>query len=130
MKIKYFKNGALDENTGVTLSVQEFDEQGNLTFGLMDINGKPNPGFLAEEISKEEYDKISEDLKNPNVPKGIAGLISPVFVEKEFKKHKEARDFVEKAKDADKLPQVKRKALVDKLTALGIDITDLKQALK
>lgn len=118
---KYYTNGALDDPTGLTLSVQEFDDDGNLTFGLVNGDGKPEPGYLAKEISKEEFDKIALDIKDPSIPNGMAGLISEEFATKQAEKHAEARKARSKQVDVSEVEF--------KLAELGIDRAQLKALL-
>lgn len=64
--IKYYTNSSVTDEafTGLTLAVAEFDDEGNFLSGLVS-DGKPNFGYQAKEITKEEYDKWREVLADP-----------------------------------------------------------------
>jgi len=101
MQKKFYTNGELDDNTGLTLSVAEFDDAGNITFGLM-TNGIHNPGYMAKEVSEEEFNTLNSMLKDSSLPKGLGGLMSEEHFKAEEVKHKEAREVLDKILAEDK----------------------------
>lgn len=67
--LKFFTNGELNDPywTGLTVAALEVDDDGNLTTGWVNSEtGQLTAGYMAKEITKEQYFFYKEQLVNPD----------------------------------------------------------------
>ena len=117
---KYFTAGSMSEPEGLTLHTAFVDEN-NGKYILQYTNM-----YKEKEISKEEYMELLKKLKDPTVPKGLAGgLVNEVGLAKAHKMWNEIeegnkREMLEKAES--QIALLVRK--IKKQLELGIITTD------
>lgn len=84
MKIdyRYYANGELDDPhfTGLSVNKYAVDEKGEFVVVSRTPDGTAFLGYKAVEISKEEYDKYSEIIKDPDGVRYFAGAFPGIGV--------------------------------------------------
>lgn len=118
MYYRYFSCGSESEKEGLTFFKFSYYDNGMLAAGIEDTKSM----YKGKEISKEEYDRLTDLLKDPETKKGFAGGI---VNEEGFKKYK---NWVEKEvqkiqqRNEEKISFVVRK--IKKQLELGIIIDE------
>ncbi len=79
---KYYTNGELTDSdgAGVNLYTCELNEDGSYTPGRFDAAGKPYFGYLAKEITEEEFDLWKQRIAAPDMVEFFPGVFPGIGV--------------------------------------------------